>query len=451
MSPARRIAAQVLRRVWQDEAYAAAALSAELDRHAGLDGRDRALATELVYGVLRTERYLLERLARHGKIRQSDVELTIHLLVAVYQLAFLDRVPGRAAVHEAVGAIRKLRGARVAGFANAVLRKLAGEESPPLGEAVRRSAPSWLVDALVVTVGSSEADALLGAAPPIASDAEEAGAEPTSDAVTSTSATLTGLGLRAVAGRPLPSWMQDPAVARPSPWAPRAFRYLGGGDPRRLPGYAEGAFLLQEEGAQLVTWAVGARRGERVLDACAGRGQKASLLAELVGPEGELWATDLHAAKLDQLRDEFARLRLPPPRTEPRDWTAEERPLSDAALFDRALVDVPCAGDGTLRRRPEILRRLSPDDPKRLTRVQAAILRSAAAQVRPGGRVVYATCSVLPEACEAVLSQVSDVLEPCGFDAPEVAEVFSPQETALRLLPGRHGTDGYFVASLRRR
>jgi 16S rRNA (cytosine967-C5)-methyltransferase len=428
MSDARRIAALVLRRVAEDEAYAAAALSAELDRSPLSDPRDRALATELVYGVLRTEPYLLERLERHGKIRRADRELVGQLLVAAYQLAFLDRVPARAAVHEAVSEIRRLRGARVAGFANAVLRKVA--EGPHLSyvEAVRRSAPQWLLRAMETAVGSEEADALLGAR-------EQRAA----------------LGLRASAARALPDWFGDPRRVEPCPLAPRAYRYVGGGDPRRLPGHAEGAFVVQEEGAQLVAWALGARPGERVLDACAGRGQKASLLAERVGPGGELWAADLHDDKLAQLRREFARLKLPEPRTVARDWAAQGGPLATDLTFDRVLVDVPCTGDGTLRRRPEILRRLQPDDPGRLTPLQVGILRGAAQQARPGARVIYATCSVLREACEAVLAEVGDLLEPCAFDAPEVGSVFGHTETTLRLLPGRHGTDGYFVASLRRR
>ncbi|NLE87832.1 MAG: Sun protein [Myxococcales bacterium] len=452
MSAARRIAATVLRRVWEDDAFAAAALSAELDRAGGLDPRDRALATELVYGVLRTEGYLLEVLGRFGKIRRADTELTSHLLVGAYQIAFLDRVPQRAAVHEAVAEIKRARGARVAGFANAVLRKVTATELEPLPVALRRSAPRWLVERMARAVGDDETAALLGG--------DGAGV---------------GVGLRLAGGAAAPAWLSDPDLARPSALAPGAYRFRGGGDPRRLPGYAEGAFVVQEEGAQLVTWAVGARPGERVLDACAGRGQKASLLAELVGPTGELWATDLHPGKLEQLRLEFERLGLPRPRTVAVDWTRGAAPAVPCALeasegapgesadgiqasgdalpggFDRVVVDVPCVGDGTLRRRPEIARRLRPEDPARLTDVQRAILRAAATQARPGGRVIYATCSVLREACEEVLEGVGELLEPVPFDAPRVAEVFPPDRSSLRLLPGTHGTDGYFVASLRRR
>lgn len=426
---ARRSAAAVLRRVWDDGAFAAAALSAELERHAGLDRRDRALATELVYGVLRTEGYLLESLARHGRIRRADTELISHLLVAAYQLAFLDRVPQRAAVHEAVGWIRRARGPRVAGFANAVLRKLAAEPALSLGEAVCRSVPVWLVEELRAAVGEEEAAALLGA------DGRQV-----------------GLGLRRSGTRPPPEWFENQRLVSGSERTPGAFRYVGGGDPRKLPGFQEGAFTVQEEGAQLVTWALGARPGERVLDACAGRGQKTSLLLERVGSEGEVWAADVHASKLEQLQEELRRLGLRPTPAVVVDWLAKDgAPPELPHDFDRVLVDVPCVGDGTLRRRPEIARRLDPRDPARLAEVQEAILRAAASRARPGGRVLYATCSVLREACEQVIERVADRLSPVGFDAPEVAATFSAGESALRLLPLRHGTDGYFVASLVRR
>ena len=133
------------------------------------------------------------------------------------------------------------------------------------------------------------------------------------------------------------------------------------------------------------------------------------------------------------------------------DWTAPNAFEALRERFDRVLVDAPCTGDGTLRRRPEIAYRLKKEDPARLAELQEQILRAAAQCAKPGGTVIYATCSVLREECEGVIERVADVLEPQPFDAPAVSSVFAPTESALRLLPGRHGTDGYFVASLRRR
>lgn len=428
MSGARALAGAVLRRVWDDGAYAAAALSAELERHPGIDPRDRGLVTELVYGVLRTEKSLYDRLSRYGALKANDSALLAHLFIAAYQLSFLDRVPAHAAVSEAVDRVRELRGDKVAGFANALLRKIADEGRKELPKAVVQSAPRWLFDKIARDVGHEEATLLFGGA-----------------------GSVTSTALRVRAGRAKRAWMTDASRTAPSPVTPGALRYHGGGDPRRLEGYAEGDFVVQEEGAQLLAWAVGARPGERVLDACAGRGQKASLLAEHVGESGELVVADLHANKLSQLAEEFRRLGLREPERHAIDWAVPNAGSALHGRFDRVLVDAPCTGDGTLRRRPEIAHRLNKNDPARLAELQERILRVAAECAKPGGGVVYATCSVLREECEAVLERVSDILEPAPFDALAVSGVFPPSESALRLLPGRHGTDGYFVAALKRR
>jgi 16S rRNA (cytosine967-C5)-methyltransferase len=417
---ARTIAATVLERVERDRAYAAAALDAELDRHPQLDRRDRALAAELVYGVLRAKGALLARLTRHAPRGLPDDAVRRHLLVAAYQLLLLDRVPAWAAVDEAVEALRALRGPKVAGFGNAVLRKLSGERLDPAA-AIRESAPRWLFAALEGVVGASEAEALFGA----------------------------GIDLGQVWVRPsgasVPAWLRD---AEPHRVAATA-RLAPGGDPEKLEGFADGAFVVQEPGAQLVALALGARPGERVLDACAGRGQKTTLVAERVGSGGEVWATDAHPSKLSALVEEAARLKVPAPRTAAVDYT-----LGTAEVpgdFDRVLVDAPCTGVGTLRRRPEIAERLTVADPARLGALATAILRGAATRARPGGRVVFAVCSVLPDEAESVVAAVADILRPVPFDAPELAPVLGPDATALRLLPRAHGTDGYFLASFERR
>jgi 16S rRNA (cytosine967-C5)-methyltransferase len=171
-------------------------------------------------------------------------------------------------------------------------------------------------------------------------------------------------------------------------------------------------------------------------------------LREQAGPDAELWATDLYPAKLDALAAEFTRLGLEPPRVAAVDWT-----VGGGAVprdFDRVLVDAPCSGSGTLRRRPEIAARLSPDDPERLSRTAEAILRRAATHTRPGGRVVFAVCSVLRDECESVVERVRDVLEPAPFDAPDVARLVNSGATSFRLTPLENGTDGFFVASFRK-
>jgi 16S rRNA (cytosine967-C5)-methyltransferase len=202
---------------------------------------------------------------------------------------------------------------------------------------------------------------------------------------------------------------------------------------------------VQEEGAQWAALALGARPGERVLDACAGHGQKSSLLAEQLGPGGTLWVNDIAEGKLERLRHEFERLGLPEPQSRLVDLTHGVGDLPSD--MDRVLVDAPCTGTGTLRRRPEILRRLTPEDPERLAERAALLLTQAATRARPGGRVLFVVCSVLRTECEDVAERVRAVLEPAPFDTPEAAGVAGPGAWQCRLLPSVHGTDGYYVAS----
>lgn len=429
---ARDVAALVLSRVDKDGAWASPTLDAELRRAANLDPRDARLATELVYGVLRTRPVLEETLARFAPSDRykSQPRLRAHMDIAAYTILFLDRVPAFAAVDEAVGAIKRGAGARVAGFANAVLRKLA-EASPAIemGDALVRSLPDWLRETLSASLGGEDAV-----------DAFVAPGEPPQ------------LCLALRAGEDRQAWIEQLHAARPEAvlvpgrLSPRAILVRGAGDQRQLPGAGE-AWTVQEEGAQALALMVGARAGERVLDACAGRGGKAFLLGEQVGEQGAVDAADQHPKKLTrlrktpwahQVRDTFA-----------VDWS---RGTGDAiGPYDRALVDAPCSGTGTLRRRPEIVHRLTPDDVARLAALQIAISRRVATLVADGGRLFYAVCSVLREEAEGVVDALaaSDgpvALEPAPFDG-SFARSVAGDASAVRLLPEPHGTDGYFMAS----
>lgn len=420
---ARQVAAKVVTRVLKEGAYLSRALDAELLRHPGLDARDRSLATELSYGSVRTYGYLRECLERHAtrKLRAKDQELMAELLVAAYQILLLDRVPASAAINAAVGEVKRKRGPQVAGFANALLRNLGRAEARADREqAVLASLPDWLVERMRRDFGERELLELVGAggaAPPVVA--------------------------RLAPGKPLPpAW----AAARPCRFAPRAFEL-----PEALPKSrrSESTFVVQEEGSQLVAWALGARPGETVLDACAGRGGKTSLVWESMGQSGTLWAADAHPDKLERLTDDFGRLGLSPPTLAAVDWTVGQGLVP--AIFQRALVDAPCTGSGTLRRRPEIALRLAAGDAERMSHLQRAIVRSVATRLVPGGRLVYAVCSVFQEEAEAVVASLSDILEPVPFDSPVLERAAPGMPTSFRLLPGTHGTDGYFLASLRLR
>jgi 16S rRNA (cytosine967-C5)-methyltransferase len=428
---ARGLAARVVYRVLTQQAFVSETLDRELGR-SDLDERDRGLATELSYGVIRLQRPLAERLDALSKrgAATTDPLARSHLLVGAYQLLALDRVPAFAAINEAVEALRRARGARVAGFANAILRRLAAEPKLQLPDALAGSLPGWLWTELERSVGRESALGLLGA---------------------TGAAARRGLCVRLRPGAPstLP-WL---ASAEPGKLAPGAFWLPPCGDLRKLEGFAEGQFVVQEEGAQWAALALGAQPGERVLDACAGHGQKSALLAERIGPTGRLWVNDLVPRKLERLSQEFRRLGLPAPECRSVDLAAlPPAPGGDLpADMQRVLVDAPCTGTGTLRRRPEIANRLSETDPRRLGEQALKLLCNAASLVQPGGHVLFVVCSVLRAECEDVVERALHLLEPLPFEAPEAQRVAGPGEWQCRLLPQIHGTDAYYVASFRRR
>jgi 16S rRNA (cytosine967-C5)-methyltransferase len=435
---ARTVAATVLVRVERDGAFAAAALDAELDRAAQLEPRDRALATELVYGALRVLPWLSARVERHAPrgIGKMEPHARAHVLLGAYQLFFLSRVPPFAAVNEAVDAATARTGKKVGAFTNAVLRKVqadAAREPASFVEAVVASTAPWLMQALVRALGEEGARAF------VASSAE-----------------VPPIGLR-VEAKERAAWIERlrqasasggraAASFEPGAVSPRAILARGAGQVERLPGYAEGAWTVQEEGSQVVALALGARRGDAVLDACAGRGNKASLLARAVQPRGAVDACDLHEAKLLRLRAELGRMGLFPRATFAVDWRAGSGGVS--GVYDRVLVDAPCTGVGTLRRRPDLATRRAPEDILAAAEAEGTIAARAAEHVKPGGRLVYAVCSVLREEAEDVVATLlsrAPFLRPAPFDAPE-ARVLEGAPT-LRLLPHVHGTDGYFLAS----
>jgi 16S rRNA (cytosine967-C5)-methyltransferase len=436
---ARSIAAHVLDRVRGESAFAAAVLDTALERYPELDPRERALATDLAYGSLRTAPYIESRLAKHARrgIDKLDPLVWSRLIIAGYQILFLERVPAFAAVSEGVSAVTEVRGAKLGAFANAVLRRLA-EEAPAdkralLETATRESVAPWLREALVRSLGRQGADAFI------------------------LSLTVPPMGLRMRVGgdraaligslhEALPGADIEPGIV-----SPLAIRVRGGRDPKRLALVRDGTLIVQEEGAELVALALGANPGDKVLDACAGRGNKTALLAELVGREGAVDAADQHPQKLARLRDTLAHWGVAARETFAVDWLVGAGDVPSG--YDRVLVDAPCSGVGTLRRRPDLATRKDPARLAEVAALQVELLARAAERVKEGGAVVYAVCSVLREEGEDVVEAVlarAPFLQLAPFPG-EAARQIAGDSPTLRLTPYEHLTDGYFLASFARR
>jgi 16S rRNA (cytosine967-C5)-methyltransferase len=445
---ARLLALRVLERVTRSGAYADVLLNASLGR-SQLTARDRAFATALVNGTLRWRGRIDFYL---GRLLDRDLEkleplVATALRLGAYQLLFSDRVPPTAAVDESVRCVRAAGAERATGLVNAVLRRLASERgaielptlaADPLGHLVHElSLPRWIAERWIEQFGPAEAASLARAsnAPP----------------------PLTVRANRRRVG--VDALLAD--VRTRFPEAVRCRLAVDGitlgrrGHPALDPSFLAGRFTVQDEASQLVVSLLDPQPGERVLDACAAPGGKSTAIAERVGDEGRVLAVDRHSRRLDLVRRAARRLGLGAIRTEERDAASPFEGAAGAADFDRVLVDAPCSGLGALRRNADARWRVKPDDPGRLAEVQLAILRNAAAVLRPGGVLVYSTCTLLPEENEAVVQAFLDdngdyVPTPATALAPEVRPVVGP-DGFLRCLPHRHDTDGFFACRLERR
>jgi 16S rRNA (cytosine967-C5)-methyltransferase len=380
----REVARRVLDRVDKGGAWATPTLDGELAR-AGLAERDRRLAAELVYGVLRHRARIDRALAAHAKLARTPPRVLTALRLAAYQLLFLDRVPAYAAVDDAVAAARAAGGTKLAGFANAVLRKLgaAGEPAlPATGRArieAEHSLPTWIADELAAALGHEDLAELAAAfARPAPLVGRANRRRTTREALLGQ---LTAAGVTAT------------AVDVP-PGTPAALVLEGAGDPARDPSFVAGLWTVQDPGAQLVGHLAAPRPGQRILDACAGVGGKATHLAELTDDAATIDAADLNATKLGLLVETCARLGLTSIHRHPCDLLdPASRTRALAPAYDLIILDAPCSGLGVLRRHPDAKWRLSPDDVPRLASLQRQLLDAVVPHLAPGGALIYSVCT----------------------------------------------------------
>jgi 16S rRNA (cytosine967-C5)-methyltransferase len=439
LDPARRAAFDVLRAVSERDAYANLALPPLL-RERGITGRDAAFATELTYGTCRTRGLLdavIEKAAGRPPDRIDPVLLDL-LRLGTYQL-LRTRVDDHAAVSTTVEQAGIEFDSARAGFVNGVLRTIARRDeqswveelappadSDPVGHAAFVHAhPRWIAQAFADALGADagELDAVL------ASDDERP--------LVHLAARPGVLTAEELAGQ------VDGTVGRYSPYAV----YLPGGDPGRLEPVRDGAALVQDEGSQLVARAltlaeVDGPDAGRWLDLCAGPGGKTAMLAALA-EGGQVTAIEPAATRAVMVEQNTRGLPVEVLRVDGRDPGLQ-------AGFDRVLVDAPCTGLGALRRRPEARWRRQPGDVAVLAKLQRELLASAIRLTRPGGVVLYATCS--PHLAETV-GVVADALRRQPVAALDARALFDPVDDLgsgpyVQLWPHRHGTDAMFAAAL---
>ncbi|MBI3653379.1 MAG: 16S rRNA (cytosine(967)-C(5))-methyltransferase RsmB [Acidobacteria bacterium] len=438
ISPARRVAFDILRRVEAEGAYAAVLLA----QPTNLSREDRALAHEITLGVLRhqlTLDFLIEKYTRR-RMQKLDLAVVLALRMALYQMRFLSRIPPSAAVNEAVNLVKLARKTSAAGMVNAALRNAARNLDEEIGNAiedpderlaVRLSHPRWLLESWAINFGKAETEAIAVA-----------------NNQTPESAFRINT-LKADSGETLAKIDAAGVQTRPSKIAAEALVIASGHPAALVPLIEDGLLYPQDEASQLVAQLLDARPSQRILDLCAAPGSKTSQLAALTENLAPIVASDLHPHRLSALMNTCRRLGAINVAAVAVDAT-KDLPFADNAKFDRILIDAPCTGTGTLRRNPEIKWRLAPDDKHRLAEIQYTLLAGAARLLATNGRLVYSTCSLEPEENEAVVQRFLEANPQFHLVQPDAPTACLTAAGFLRTFPHRHGTDGFFAAVMER-
>jgi len=436
---ARAFALDALKRVEKDQAYLDLLVENVLQK-SSLKEADRRLFSELAYGTVRHRRlldfYIEQALDR--KISQTDLTTRNILRLGAYQLFFLDRIPARAAVNETVELSIKYARPLI----NAVLRKLSDKKTElkkpdDLPDkisrlAIKYSHPDWMVERFLRQFNEEECEKFM--------EANNQRPE---------------LCLRVNTTRTsredlLEIFEKEQVAASRGKYSKFAVAVEDHIFPGRLPGYQQGLFAVQDQASQLVVVMLSPEPGDIILDACAAPGTKSLEIFQLMQKNGKLVAADVSEERLKLVKNEAERLGLEGFEILCRDLTA---PLSPELQFDKILLDAPCSGLGTLRRHPEIKWQRTEADIQALSQLQKRLIKNLAQYVKPGGVLVYSTCTVTPEENQEV---VSTLLETGEFEQqdplPFLPDSVQPLicNKMLQTFPHRHNTDGFTAFRLRR-
>ncbi|GLX68403.1 16S rRNA (cytosine(967)-C(5))-methyltransferase RsmB [Paenibacillus glycanilyticus] len=451
----RELALDTLVKVAETGAYSNLQLNRVL-QDAQLQRADAALVTELVYGTIQRQLTLDHWLGKFASKGLRKLEPWVHQLLrmSAYQLLYLDRIPAHAAVNEAV-TIAKRRGHQgISGMVNGILRSIdrnraeltvdaIHDKNPALQIAVRHSYPEWLVERWVQTYGADIAEAICAA-----------GNEPPH-------ASIRVNPLRATKAEALAMLTEQGGEAETSKLAPAGIVVRRGGNLADTAGFREGLWTMQDESSMLVAEVVAPKAGMQVLDCCAAPGGKTTHMAEQMGGKGKVYANDLHPHKRQLIVDQAVRLGLQNIEAITEDAGELGNRFAPASM-DAVLLDAPCSGFGVIRRKPEIKWTKTAGDVGEIAAIQRRLLQAVAGLVKPGGTLVYSTCTIETAENEAQVNAFLQDHPEYELDAAWPEEAIQPllergvvDEASFRgmaqILPYHFGSDGFFIARLRKR
>ena len=425
ISPARRAAFEILNRMDQDRAFSSVLLP---QFEANLSPNDRGLCHELVLGVLRRRLYLDAVINKFVGAKKLDTVVRNALRLGAFQLISLDKVPAYSAINESVNLVQAAKKTSAKGLVNAVLRRIS-EKSPTLEfedeverVSVETSHPRWLIEKWISDFGFAEAEQIASA----------------NNEIPKVAFREVGGGDSSLSAYPKSELVDDAFVASTI-----------GRDLREMAD--AGKIYFQDEASQLVAQIAARNPGGRFLDVCAAPGGKTTQIAKAYSVIGKtlLVAGDLHESRVRLLQATCERQRVDFVNIVRYD-AEKSLPFADAS-FDTVLVDAPCTGSGTIRHNPEIRYFLEPSDFGDLAKKQLEILRNASYLVRPGGRLIYSTCSIQSEENEEVCERFLSESATFERSRPDVPDRILTDAGFVRTFPHRDGTDGFFIAQFERR
>lgn len=435
----------ILLEVSSEAEYSHIALRNVLDKYQYLEKQERAFLTRLVEGTLERRielDYIIDQFSSVKVKKQKPVIREI-LRLSVYQLRYMDSVPDSAVCNEAVKLAKKKGFQRLTGFVNGVLRNIArnrdaiqlpSKEEPLSYLSVCYSMPEWIVEEWLALYGFEKTETILQAF-----------------------YQKTALTIRANQNRILPEKLQarleeQGLTVRKAPYVEGAFVIEGFDYLGALPEFQKGLFQVQDVSSMLAAKATGAGNGDTCIDLCAAPGGKSLYLAEMVGEKGHVDARDLTEYKADLIRENVERLGMTNLTVSVRDARLLDEVSKETA--DVVLADLPCSGLGVLAKKSDIKYRMSKEQQVELQKLQREILKNAASYVKPGGILVYSTCTIHQGENE---EQAAWFLKNAPFEAvsldpclPQELHSETTKQGYLQLLPGVHACDGFFIAKFRK-